>query len=166
MALKNLADAFHDELRDVLSAERQLVKALPKMAKHASCESLTKAIEAHLVETQKQVERVEKAFDDTGKPAKAKTCEAMKGLITEAEAVLEEDGEPAVKDALIIACAQKVEHYEIATYGTLCTWAEALGYANALKLLKQNINEEEAADKKLSELSKSINMAALGAAVS
>ena len=110
MALKNLADAFHDELRDVLSAERQLVKALPKMAKHASCERLTKAIEAHLVETQKQVERVEKAFDDTGKPAKAKTCEAMKGLITEAEAVLEEDGEPSVKDALIIACAQKVEH--------------------------------------------------------
>ena len=166
MALKNLADAFHDELRDVLSAERQLLKALPKMAKHASCENLTKAIETHLVETQKQVERVEKAFEDTGKPAKAKTCEAMKGLITEAEAVLEEDGEPAVKDALIIACAQKVEHYEIATYGTLCTWAEALGYVNALKLLKQNINEEEAADKKLSELSKSINMAALGAAVS
>ncbi len=166
MALKNLADAFHDELRDMLSAERQLVKALPKMAKHASCENLTKAIESHLVETQKQVERVEKAFEDTGKPAKAKTCEAMKGLITEAEAMLEEDGEPAVKDALIIACAQKVEHYEIATYGTLCTWAEALGYVNALKLLKQNINEEEVADKKLSELSKSINMAALGAAAS
>ena len=163
MALKNLADAFHDELRDILSAERQLVKALPKMAKHASCEKLTQAINNHLIETQNQIDRVEQAFEETGKQAKAKTCEAMKGLITEANEMLDEEGEPAVKDALIIACAQKVEHYEIATYGTLCTWAEALGYVNALKLLKQNIDEEEAADEKLSELAKTINMAAMGA---
>ncbi len=161
MSMNTLADAFYDELRDALSAEKQLVKALPKMVKKASCEKLAAALEAHLAETEKQVERVEKAFEDTGKAAKAKTCEAMKGLITEAEEMLKEDADPAVKDAVIIACAQKVEHYEIATYGTLCTWAEALGYRNALKLLKQNIDEEESADKKLSQLAKAINKDAL-----
>ncbi len=161
MSMKTLADAFYDELRDALSAERQLVKALPKMVKKASCEKLTTALQDHLAETEKQVERVEKAFEETGKAAKAKTCEAMKGLITEAEEMLKEDADPAVKDAVIIACAQKVEHYEIATYGTLCTWAEALGYDNALKLLKQNIDEEESADKKLSQIAKSINKDAL-----
>tara|TARA_A100001391_G_scaffold191736_1_gene165344 strand:- start:1505 stop:1999 length:495 start_codon:yes stop_codon:yes gene_type:complete len=161
MSMKTLADAFYDELRDALSAEKQLVKALPKMAKNASCEKLTKALQDHLTETEEQVQRVEKAFQDTGKAAKAKTCEAMKGLITEAEDMLKEDAEPAVKDAVIIACAQKVEHYEIATYGTLCTWAKALEYDNALKLLKQNIDEEEAADEKLSQLAKAINKDAL-----
>jgi len=159
--MKTLADAFHDELRDILSAEKQLIKALPKMIKKASCEKLTAAIENHLAETEKQVERVEQAFEDTGKPARAKTCEAMKGLVTETENMLEEDAEPAVRDAMIIACAQKIEHYEIATYGTLCTWAETLGYDNALKLLKQNIAEEETSDKKLSELAKAINNDAL-----
>lgn len=161
MTLNTLADAFYDELRDVLSAEKQLLKALPKMSKAATSEKLTAALEAHLAETKKQVERVEQAFEDTGKSARAKTCEAMKGLIEEAEGLLQEDAEPAVKDALIIAAAQKVEHYEIATYGTLCTWAEALGYTQALKLLKQNIAEEESADLKLTELSKAINKDAL-----
>ncbi len=161
MSMKTLADAFYDELRDALSAEKQLVKALPKMIKKASSEKLATALQDHLEETEKQVERVEKAFDDTGKKPRAKTCEAMKGLVTEAEEMLKEEAEPAVKDAVIIACAQKVEHYEIATYGTLCTWAEALGYDQALKLLKQNIDEEEAADKKLSELAKTINQDAL-----
>ncbi len=163
MTMKTLADAFYDELRDVLSAEKQLLKALPKMIKKASCEKLTAALQDHLAETEKQVERVEQAFEDTGKKAKGKTCEAMKGLIVEAEEMLKEDAEPAVKDAFIIACAQKVEHYEIATYGTLCSWAESLGYESSLKLLKQNIDEEEKADKKLSELSKSINKDALAA---
>ncbi|TWU46530.1 YciE/YciF ferroxidase family protein [Rubripirellula reticaptiva] len=157
MAMKTLADAFYDELCDALSAEKQLVKALPKMIKAATCEKLTAALESHLAETKEQVERVTQAFEDTGKAAKAKTCEAMKGLVTEAEGMLEEEAEPAVKDAVIIACAQKVEHYEIATYGTLCTWAESLGYENALKLLKQNIEEEENADKKLSKLAVAIN---------
>lgn len=161
MSMKTLADAFYDELRDILSAEKQLVKALPKMIKKASCEKLTAALEEHLSETEKQVERVEKSFEDTGKSARAKTCEAMKGLITEAEGMLKEDAEPAVRDALIIACSQKIEHYEIATYGTLCTWAESLGYDSALKLLKQSIDEEETADKKLSEVAKAINKDAL-----
>lgn len=161
MSLRTLSDAFHDELRDILSAEKQLVKAIPKMAKKASSEKLTTALEEHLSETKKQVERVEKAFEDTGKSARAKTCEAMKGLITEAEEMLQEDAEPSVRDALIIACAQKVEHYEIATYGTLCTWAQSLGYDNALELLKQNIDEEESADRKLSDLAKAINKDAM-----
>lgn len=161
MSLDNLADAFYDELRDALSAERQLIKALPKMAKKATNPQLKKAFEDHLAETEKQAERVEQAFEDTGKAARAKTCEAMKGLVTEAEEMMAEDGEPAVKDAVMIACAQKVEHYEIATYGTLCTWAEALGYTDALRLLKQNIAEEEAADQKLSKIAQSINSEAL-----
>jgi ferritin-like metal-binding protein YciE len=164
MAMETLANAFYEELRDVLSAERQLTKALPKMAKNASSPELKKAFEDHLKETEKQVQRVEQAFEDTGKAARAKTCEAMKGLIEEGEEVLEQDGEPAVKDALMIAAAQKVEHYEIATYGTLCTWAKALGYDNALKLLKQNIDEEEQADSKLSKIAQSINAEALAPA--
>ena len=164
MSLDHLSDAFYDELRDILSAERQLTKALPKMAKKATDKQLRKAFEDHLKETEKQVERVEQAFEDTGKAARAKTCEAMKGLIEEAEEMMQEEAEDSVMDAVLIACAQKVEHYEIATYGTLCTWAESLGYAKSLKLLKQNINEEELADKKLSKLAQSINRAALAPA--
>jgi ferritin-like metal-binding protein YciE len=161
MSLDTLADAFYEELQDVLSAERQLVKALPKMAKNATNPDLKKAIEAHLKETEAQVKRVEEAFADTGKAARAKTCDAMKGLITEAESVLEESGESAAKDAIIIACAQKVEHYEIATYGTLCTWADALGYKSAAKLLKATLEEEEGADKLLTKLSSKVNNDAL-----
>ncbi|AMV16957.1 ferritin-like domain-containing protein [Planctomyces sp. SH-PL14] len=157
MALKSLADAFHDELRDVLSAEKQLLKALPKMSKAATAPQLIRAFEKHLKETKAQVERVEKAFGDTGKAAKAKKCEAMEGLITEASSMMEEDASPEVMDALLIACAQKVEHYEIATYGTLCTWAEILGYSQALKLLKANIAEEEATDEALTALARTIN---------
>jgi ferritin-like metal-binding protein YciE len=161
MALDNLADAFYDELRDVYSAEKQLVDALPKMAQNASSDELRQAFEHHLEETKEQVQRLEIAFEDTGKAARAKTCEAMKGLIEEAEEMLEEDAAPAVKDAVMIACAQKVEHYEIATYGTLCSWAETLGYKKALKQLEQNMSEEEAADSKLSDLAEAINQAAL-----
>ena len=164
MALDSLENAFYDELRDVLSAERQLIKALPKMAKKANSPELRKAFEVHLKETEKQEQRVEQAFADTGKAARAKTCEAMKGLLDEAEELLKEDAEPSVKDALMIAAAQKVEHYEIATYGTLCTWADLLGYDNAKRLLKENIAEEEATDQKLSKLAQSINAEALSPA--
>ena len=160
MALESLADLFYDELRDVLSAERQLVKALPKMAKKATSEKLVKAFENHLAETEKQVERVEQAFEDTGKAARAKECAAMKGLIDEAGSMMKEKADPDVMDAALIACAQKVEHYEIASYGTLCTWAEKLGYNNALQLLKQTINEEEKTDQLLTQLSVEINAAA------
>ena len=160
MALKTLADLFHDELRDVFSAEKQLVQALPKMIKKASSKDLVSALEKHLEETKVHVERVEKAFEDTGKAARAKTCDAMKGLLEEASGMLEEEADADVMDAAIIACSQKVEHYEIATYGTLCTWARILGYETALAELKQIIAEEEACDKNLSKLAQNINLAA------
>lgn len=163
MSLDSLADAFYDELRDVYSAEKQLTKALPKMAKNATNADLKKALEEHLAETEKQVERVEKAFEDTGKTARAKTCEAMKGLIEEASEMLKMEAAPAVKDAVIIACSQKVEHYEIATYGTLCTWAELLGYRTATEQLKLNMGEEEAADQKLSQIAQVVNSDAMDA---
>ena len=128
MPLNDLADLFHDELRDILSAERQLIEALPKMVEKASSDDLRQAFEKHLEQTRVQVTRVEQAFADTGKSARAKTCEAMKGLIKEASSMMEEKAAAEVMDAALIACAQKVEHYEIATYGTLCTWAKLLGY--------------------------------------
>ncbi len=160
MAIKNLQDLFYDELRDIYHAEMQLLKALPKMAKAASSEKLRQAFESHLEETQRQVERIETAFQDTGKAPRAKKCEAMEGLLKEASSCMEEDMEPHVMDAVLIACAQKVEHYEIATYGTLCTWARLLEYDNALAQLKETINEEENADKKLTQLSQKINVSA------
>jgi len=159
--MTSLSDAFYDELQDIYSAEMQLVKALPKMAKKATCEKLTAAFELHLDQTKIQVERVEKAFKDTGNAAKAKTCEAMKGLIKESESAMEEEADPEVMDAILIALAQKVEHYEIATYGTLCTWAEKLGYTDAKKLLGENMDEEEKTDKALTKLSVSKNQAAM-----
>jgi len=159
--MKTLADAFYDELQDMYSAEKQLLKAIPKMAKKASSEKLTAAFENHLKQTRTQVERVEKAFEETGKAPKPKKCEAMKGLITEAESMMEEEAEPDVMDAILIALAQKIEHYEIATYGTLCTWAEQLGYTNAKKQLGDNMDEEEKTDKTLTKLSKAANRAAM-----
>jgi len=158
--MKTLADAFHDELQDVLSAEKQLTKAISKMAKKASNEKLTKALEDHLEQTKEHVERVEKAFEETGKAARAKKCDAMAGIIEEAESMMGEEADPDVMDAIIIALAQKIEHYEIATYGTLCTWAEKLKYTNAKEQLGKNLDDEEKADKHLTKLSKAINTAA------
>ena len=157
MALNDLADLFHDELRDILSAERQLIEAIPKMAKMSASGELKKAFAKHLEQTVIQVTRVEQSFIETGKPARAKTCEAMKGLIKEAGSMMEEKASPEVMDAALIACAQKVEHYEIATYGTLCTWAKLLGYVDALELLKLNLNEEEETDEALSQLAEAVN---------
>jgi ferritin-like metal-binding protein YciE len=161
MALNTLADAFYDELCDIYHAEKQLLKALPKMAKAASSAKLAKAFEAHLEETEEQVARIEEAFKDTGKAPKAKKCDAMEGLISEASSMMEEEADPEVMDAILIGCAQKVEHYEIATYGTLCTWAEQLGYKKAKASLGKNMGEEESADKKLTDISKTANKMAL-----
>jgi len=121
---------------------------------------LVQALSAHLEETKQQVTRVEAAFEDTEKPPKAKKCEAMAGLINEAEEMMAEEADAEVMDAVIISLGQKVEHYEIATYGTLCSWAAALGYDNAKGLLGENLNEEENADKTLTKVSKAINKAA------
>jgi ferritin-like metal-binding protein YciE len=162
MSLSTLSALFFDELRDVLSAEKQLVKALPKLAKAATTPDLKAGFEEHLAQTETHVERLQVVFESIGETARAKTCKAMQGLIEEGSELIEEDADPDVKDAALIAAAQKVEHYEIATYGTLATWAKLLGHKQALKLLLQTLEEEKATDEKLTELAKSaVNAEAL-----
>jgi ferritin-like metal-binding protein YciE len=157
MFMKDLRELFIEELADIYSAEQQLVKALPKMAKAASSEELREGIERHLEQTEEHVSRIEQVFEIFGEKAKAKKCEAMAGLIREAQEALEEDAEGAVKDALLIACAQKVEHYEIASYGTLRTWAEVLEEEDAVALLEDTENEEKETDDTLTDLAETIN---------
>jgi ferritin-like metal-binding protein YciE len=156
MKLDNLRKLYIEELRDLYSAENQLLKALPKMAKGASSDELKQAFENHLQETEGHVERLETIFEDLDESPKGKTCHAMKGLVEEGSEILEEEGEESVLDAGIIAAAQKVEHYEIASYGTVRTFAELLGEKNAAKLLQQTLDEEGAADEKLNELAEGI----------
>jgi len=151
--MMTLRDLFVEQLRDVYHAEGQLVKALPKMAKNASNPDLTAAFTEHLEETKGQVERLERVFEAIGEKAKGKKCQAMEGLVEEGKEVMEEDAEPDVLDAGLIAAAQKVEHYEIASYGCLRTWAEQLGLGrNVARLLDQTLDEEKAADEKLTGL--------------
>ena len=145
-----------DELRDLLSAEKQLVKALPKMAKAASSPLLQAAFADHLAETEGHVARLVQAFAALGSPARAKKCVAMEGLIEEGKELMEEGLEPTILDAALIAAAQKVEHYEIASYGTVRTWAEETGHPEVAKLLESTLNDESAADKKLTRLAKNV----------
>jgi ferritin-like metal-binding protein YciE len=160
MSLDNLEKLFLDELKDIYNAEKQLTRALPKMAKAADTELLQEAFTLHLEETKGQIERLEEVFKSLDKTARGKTCKAMEGLIEEGSELMEEDAEPAVMDAGLICAAQKVEHYEIATYGTLVTWAGILGNEEAVALLKANLEEEKATDLKLTELAGSINFEA------
>lgn len=160
MSLEDLADLFLDELKDTYNAEKQLTKALPKMAKAAASEELRDAFESHLEETEGQIERLEKVFKIVGKAARGKTCKAMEGLVEEGADLMAEDAEPPVLDAGLICAAQKVEHYEIAAYGTLVTWAGILGYDKAVPLLEATLAEEKAADEKLTELAAEINFEA------
>lgn len=155
MSVDNLEELFVEELRDLLSAEKQLVKALPKMAKAATSADLKKGFQDHLAQTETHVERLEKVFELLGKTARAKTCEAMKGLIKEGDELAHEDAADEVKDAALIAAAQKVEHYEIASYGTMITWANQLGLDSAVKLLGQTLEEEKETDQKLTDLAES-----------
>lgn len=152
MQMENLEDLMKEELKDVLNAENQIIKALPKMIKKASNPELKSAFESHLEETKEHVERVEQAMESMGLPAKGKTCKAMKGILEEGQEIMGEDAEEDVMDAALIAAAQKVEHYEIATYGTLCTYAELLGLQDAKRLLGQNLDEEKKTDETLTEL--------------
>ena len=156
MSLDSLKDLFLDELRDTLSAEKQLVKALPKMAEAATAPELRKGFEKHLKETERQVERLKQVFESIDETPRAKTCKAMEGLVEEGSEIIEEDADPEVKDAALIAAAQKVEHYEIAAYGTLATWAKLLNYKKALRLLVQTLDEEKSTDEKLTELAKAM----------
>ena len=160
MKLKSLEDLFVEELRDVYHAEGQLVKALPKMAKAATTPDLKAGFELHLKETKGQVGRLEKGFKKLGLPVRGKKCMAMEGLIEEGKELIEEDAEDSVKDAGLIAAAQKVEHYEIATYGTLVTWAEQLGHSDVAALLQATLDEEKATDEKLTELAEGMVNAA------
>jgi ferritin-like metal-binding protein YciE len=152
MANDTLQDLLVETLRDTYNAEKQLVKALPKMAKAATSDELRAAFTDHLEVTRQQVTRLEQVFQELDVPVRGKHCVAMEGLIEEGKEIMEEDHDPDVMDAGIIAAAQKVEHYEIAAYGTLRTWAEMLGFTRAAALLQQSLDEESDADEKLSQL--------------
>ena len=151
-----LHELFLDELADVYSAEQQLTKALPKLAKAAESDELREAIEQHLEETEEHISRLEQVAESLDESIKRKTCKAMKGLLEEGDEILKEWKNSTALDAALIAACQKVEHYEIATYGTLCAWAENMGHDEALKLLRQTEEEESAADEKLTEIAENI----------
>lgn len=152
MAIKSIQDLMIEELRDTLSAEKQLVRALPKMAKAASDPQLQEAFVTHLEETKGQVERLEKIFGELDLAPRAKTCEAMKGLVEEAQELLEEDLPPEFLDVGLIVAAQKVEHYEIASYGSLASLAKSLDLRPVAMLLNETLDEEKNADKLLNKL--------------
>lgn len=162
MALETLKDVLIDNLKDLLSAEKQLIKALPKIAKAANDDRLREALQEHLEVTKQQAQRLEQVFEAIGMSAKARKCEGMAGLIKEGEEVLEERksaNENALDAAIIIAC-QKVEHYEISGYGSVRTLAEELGFTEAAELLQETLDEESEANEKLNEIAQEVNAAA------
>jgi ferritin-like metal-binding protein YciE len=147
-----LHDAFIDELRDTYDAERQLTKALAKLAKAASAPELKEAFETHLDETRGQIERLEQVFASLGEKARGKHCEGIAGIIEEGKSIMEEDFDDSTLDACLIGAGQRAEHYEMAAYGTLVAWARAMGHDDAADLLQQTLEEEKLADEKLSSL--------------
>lgn len=158
--LELMEDFYIEELKDVLDAEKQLLKALPEMAEAANDEGLREAFQDHLRETEGQIERLQRIFKRLDEPTKGKKCKAMAGLIREAEEFLGEDAVPEIVDVGLITAAQKVEHYEIATYGCLATYAELLGFDEDKALLGQTLAEEKAADGKLTRLAENLNFEA------
>jgi len=157
MKLETMRELLLDELQDLYSAETQITKALPKMAKTSSSSELRHAFESHLKETEGHVQRLEKIFKHLQESSKGKTCEGMKGLLKEGEERIKEGGEPEVVDAGLISAAQRVEHYEIAAYGSARTYAELLNEPEIAKLLDQTLEEEKAADQKLTKISNGVN---------
>jgi ferritin-like metal-binding protein YciE len=147
-----LHEAFVEELRDTYDAEKQLTKALPKMAKAANSPELREAIESHLEETRQQVERLEQVFASVDVKVRGKHCDGIAGIIQEAQAIMEKDFDEPTADACLIAAAQRAEHYEMAAYGTLVAWARAMGHDEAADLLQETLDEEKAADEKLNSL--------------
>ena len=161
MSAENLREALVEEIRDLYNAEKQLVKALPKMAKGAESDELREALEQHLEETEGQVTRLERVFELLDEKPRGKHCAGMAGIVEEGSEKLQEDMEGSVLDACIIASAQKVEHYEICAYGTVIAWAEALGLTEVAQVLNETLEEEKATDEKLTALAESgINQAA------
>jgi ferritin-like metal-binding protein YciE len=160
-----LQDAFIDELRDAYDAEKQLTKALPKMARAASSPDLRAAFEHHLEETRGQIARLERVFESLDEKVRGKHCDGIAGIIEEGNSVMQEDFDEATMDACLIAGGQRAEHYEMAAYGTLIAWAEVMGHTEAVDLLQQTLDEEKAADEKLSTLAEAgINQSAADAA--
>ena len=156
MSMDSLKDLYIDELKDLYNAENQLLKALPKMAKKASAPELKRAFQDHLVQTEGHVNRLEKIFKGLGEKPTGKTCKAMKGLVEEGKEIIEEDGDDSVLDAALIGAAQRVEHYEIAGYGVVRTFASLLGENSAVDLLQRTLNEEGETDKKLTALAETV----------
>jgi ferritin-like metal-binding protein YciE len=152
MAEKKLNDLFYDTLKDIYFAERQILKSLPKMAKAAESEELKNAFLTHRDETEHHVERLQQIFEIIGKRAQAKTCEAIKGILEEGEEIMDDYGESEALDAGLAASAQAVEHYEMARYGTLKTWARQLGMGDVVSLLDETLQEEKKTDALLSKL--------------
>ena len=163
MQTKNLETLFHDTLKDVYYAERQILKALPKMIRTAKSAELKAGLTKHRQETEGQIERLSQVFEIIGKRAQGKTCPAIEGILEEGAEVMEEYADSPALDAALAAAGQAVEHYEIARYGALCTWAGLLGYTAAVPLLKQTLDEELAADKALSAVAVSANEMAMAA---
>jgi ferritin-like metal-binding protein YciE len=159
--IATLHDAFLDELKDLYNAEKQLTKALPKMAKNATSRALRAALTGHLKETRTQVRRLEQCFRELDEKPKGKLCDGMQGIIKEGNKMMEEVAKGSVLDACLIAGGQRAEHYEIGAYGTCIAWAKAMGHSRVAQLLTQTLNEEKAADKKLSAIAEAgINEAA------
>lgn len=163
MKVNSLEELYVNELKDLYSAENQILKALPKMVKAATSPELQNGFREHLKQTETQVDRLEKIFEELGRNPRGRKCKGMEGVIEEGKELLSEDIEPSVLDAGLISAAQKVEHYEIAGYGCVRTYADMLGYKNASQLLQQTLDEELATDKKLTELAqRTINVEAAG----
>ena len=164
MDMESLKDLFVDELKDLYSAENQILKALPKMIKKATSKELKAGFEKHLKETQVHVERLETIFQELEQSPKGKKCKGMEGVIADGKELMEEEAEPEVMDAGLIGAAQHVEHYEMAGYGCVRTYAELLGHDKFAKLLQKTLDEERITDEKLTELARGINVEAQEAA--
>ena len=160
MSANNLRELLIEELKDIYDAEHRITKALPKMAEAADSEELASAFRKHLKQTEEHVRRLEQVFETLDEKAARKECKAMVGLLAEGKELMDED-DPNVKDAALIAAAQKVEHYEMASYGCVRTWAELLGEDEARRLLQTTLDEEGATDKKLTEIAGSLNIEAI-----
>src|SRR6202158_2200109 len=158
MKVESLRDLYVEQLRDLYNAEQQLIRALPKMAKGSSSEELRAAFEDHLGQTKQHAQRIETIFEQMGEKVSGKKCKAMEGLVKEGGEILEEDMEDGIKDAAIIAAAQRVEHYEIAGYGCVRAYATRLGEDDAATLLSQTLQEEKAADEALNDIAEALNI--------